>query len=80
MISQMAFQRVSQPSHDHWSEVRRSTCGDLRSGLALPVQRTEAVSETGLAYVTSEPGLEGFGDYCFHIYWDTTEHGGPVMS
>ena len=40
----------------------------------------DAVWGTGLAYVTSEPGFEGYWEYCFHIYWDTTEYGGHGLS
>jgi hypothetical protein len=49
--------------------------------LGIPaVGSADAVWGTGLAYVTSEPGFEGYWEYCFHIYWDTTEYGGQGMS
>jgi hypothetical protein len=40
----------------------------------------DAVWGDGLAYVTSAPGFEGYWEYCYHIYWDTTEYGGHGMS
>jgi hypothetical protein len=41
----------------------------------------DAVWGTGLAFVsTSAPGYEGYYEYCYHIYWDTSEYGGNGMS
>lgn len=40
----------------------------------------DAVWGTGLAYEAVEPGYEGYWEYCFHIYWDTTEYGGQGLS
>ena len=36
----------------------------------------DAVWGTGLCFPASEPGFEGYWEYCYHIYWDTTECGG----
>jgi hypothetical protein len=40
-----------------------------------------AVWGTGLVFENSNaPGYEGYYEYCYHIYWDTTEYGGQGMS
>lgn len=46
-----------------------------------PVARADAVWGTGLAFEDSNaPGYEGYWEYCYHIYWDTTEYGGQGLS
>jgi hypothetical protein len=40
----------------------------------------DAVWGNGLAYVATEPGFEGYWEYCYHFYWDTTDYGGQGMS
>ena len=50
--------------------------------LLLPsVGFANAVWGTGLVFENSNaPGYEGYYEYCYHIYWDTTEYGGHGMS
>jgi hypothetical protein len=49
--------------------------------LAAPgAASADAVWGTGLAYVTSDPDFLGYWEYCYHIYWDTTEYGGHGLS
>jgi hypothetical protein len=41
----------------------------------------DAVWGTGLVFENSHaPGYEGYYEYCYHIYWDTTEYGGHGLS
>jgi hypothetical protein len=40
----------------------------------------DAVSGTGLCFEATDPGFEGYWEYCYHIYWDTTEYGGYGLS
>jgi hypothetical protein len=41
----------------------------------------DAVWGTGLVFANSNaPGYEGYYEYCYHIYWDTTEYGGHGLS
>ncbi|MCK4410540.1 MAG: hypothetical protein KAW67_10655, partial [Candidatus Eisenbacteria sp.] len=35
---------------------------------------------TGLVFEATEPGFEGYYEYCYHIYWNTTEYGGHGLS
>jgi hypothetical protein len=42
--------------------------------------RADAVWGTGLSYPASDPNYLGYWEYCFHIYWDTTEYGGQGLS
>jgi len=41
----------------------------------------DAVWGTGIVFENSTaPGYEGYWEYCYHIYWDTTEYGGHGLS
>ncbi|MFH1690638.1 MAG: hypothetical protein ABIE42_10465 [Candidatus Eisenbacteria bacterium] len=40
----------------------------------------DAVWGTGLAWEVIDPQYEGYWEYCYHIYWDTTEYGGHGLS
>jgi hypothetical protein len=40
----------------------------------------DAVWGTGLVFEATEPGFEGYYEYCYHIYWDTSEYGGHGLS
>jgi hypothetical protein len=40
----------------------------------------DAVWGHGLAYVSTDPDFEGYWEYCYHFYWDTTEYGGHGLS
>jgi hypothetical protein len=40
----------------------------------------EAVWGTGLCFAASDPGMEAYWEYCYHISWDTTEYGGHGLS
>ena len=52
----------------------------LGSG-AASVASADAVWGTGLCFANSNaPGYEGYYEYCYHIYWDTTEYGGNGLS
>ena len=44
------------------------------------VASADAVWGTGLCFPATEPGYEGYWEYCYHIYWDTTEYGGHGLS
>ena len=51
------------------------------SVLAPPAALADAVWGTGLVFENSNaPGYEGYWEYCYHIYWDTTEYGGHGLS
>ena len=53
----------------------------LLSLLAPPAALANAVWGTGLAFEnTNAPGYEGYWEYCYHIYWDTTDFGGQGLS
>ena len=40
----------------------------------------DAVWGTGLCFPASDPQFEGYWQYCYHIFWDTTEYGGQGLS
>ena len=40
----------------------------------------DAVWGEGLAWQAIDPQYEGYWEYCYHIYWDTTEYGGHGLS
>jgi hypothetical protein len=44
------------------------------------VAEADAVWGTGLVFEATEPGFEGYFEYCYHIYWDTGDYGGHGMS
>jgi hypothetical protein len=49
-------------------------------GMSAPAF-ADAVWGTGLCFENSNaPGYEGYYEYCYHIYWDTTEYGGQGLS
>ncbi|MCK5597333.1 MAG: hypothetical protein KAJ04_07785, partial [Candidatus Eisenbacteria sp.] len=52
----------------------------ILSLLAPPAALADAVWGTGLVFEATEPGFEGYYEYCYHIYWDTTEYGGHGLS
>lgn len=45
-----------------------------------PVASADAVWGTGLVFGTANPEYEGYWEYCFHIWWDTTGYGGQGLS
>jgi hypothetical protein len=48
---------------------------------AAPAAMADAVWGTGLCFENSNaPGYEGYYEYCYHIYWDTTPYGGHGLS
>jgi hypothetical protein len=51
----------------------------LTSTLPCPAG-ADAVWGTGLCFPASDPGMESYWEYCYHIYWDTTEYGGQGLS
>ncbi len=40
----------------------------------------QAVWGSGLAWQAIDPEYEGYWEYCYHIYWNTTEYGGHGLS
>jgi hypothetical protein len=49
--------------------------------LALPCPaRADAVWGTGLAWQAIDPQYAGYWEYCYHIYWNTTDYGGHGLS
>jgi hypothetical protein len=52
----------------------------LLSGVCPCAASPDAVWGTGLCFQATEPGLEGYWEYCYHIEWDTTEYGGSGLS
>ncbi len=52
----------------------------LLSTLCPSAASADAVWGTGLCFPATEPGYEGYYEYCYHIYWDTTEYGGYGLS
>jgi hypothetical protein len=63
------------------AKVTLTVCAVLiLSLLAPPAALADAVWGTGLVFEATEPGFEGYYEYCYHIYWDTTEYGGHGLS
>jgi hypothetical protein len=64
--------------------VKRSTvlaCAVLVTvALCSGTAAASAVWGTGLCFPATELGFEGYFEYCYHIYWDTTEYGGNGLS
>jgi len=52
----------------------------ILSLLAPPAALADAVWGTGLVFEATAPGFEGYYEYCYHIYWDTTPYGGHGLS
>ena len=47
---------------------------------ASTVASADAIWGTGLAFDATPAGYPGYWQYCYHIYWDTTEYGGHGIS
>ncbi len=61
----------------------RSSPGWLAVALCIVMAGTaaaDAVWGTGLAWQAIDPQYEGYWEYCYHIYWNTTEYGGHGLS
>ena len=52
----------------------------LLSAICPCAASADAVWGTGLCFPATEPGFENYWEYCYHIYWDTTEFGGQGLS
>ena len=52
----------------------------LLSAICPCAASADAVWGTGLCFPATELGFEDYWEYCYHIYWDTTEFGGQGLS